>query len=355
MLPVVPLWAVEGGAGEIAAGATNGVFMLVTVLTQLAMPWLLLRTDHRVTLGAGTLMIGAPTPLFALSSDMWPLLVVSGLRGIGFGLLTVSGSALVAELVPVAHRGRAAALYGLSVGLPNIAFLPVGVWLARQVGFAPLFWIAGGLPVLVTGVVLWMAPVRARSRPADSPKGRTFPAALLAPWGVMIVVAAAAGGLIAFLPLAITGTVTLAALTVFGAATMLGRSLAGIIGDRVASHHVLLPAVLTAGLGMAGLAAAVTTGSWFALLGALAFGTGFGAVQNVTLVVMFGRAESGAASTAWNIAYDAGNGLGSVSFGALITATGYPLTFAVAAGLVFCCAPLALSGSRTSPYPARWQ
>jgi hypothetical protein len=46
------------------------------------------------------------------------------------------------------------------------------------------------------------------------------------------------------------------------------------------------------------------------------FGTGFGVAQNVTLALMFERVSSsgyGAVSTLWNLAYDAGIGLGSCS------------------------------------------
>ncbi|WP_237710403.1 MFS transporter [Saccharopolyspora spinosa] len=188
LLPVVPLWAVTGGAGEIAAGATNAVFMLVTVLTQLGMPWLLKRIDHRIAFASGTMLIGLPTPLYALSSDLWLLLGVSGLRGVGFGLLTVTGAALVAELVPAAQHGRAAGLYGLSVGLPNVLFLPAGVWLTQQIGFGPLFWIAGALPVAATAAVLGMSRVRAK--PAQRSGASAFPLALLPSWIVMSIPAA---------------------------------------------------------------------------------------------------------------------------------------------------------------------
>ncbi|QUH04755.1 MFS transporter [Saccharopolyspora erythraea] len=344
LLPVVPLWAVVGGAGEIAAGATNAVFMLVTVLTQLAMPWLLRRVGHRVALGAGTLLIGLPTPLFAVSKEMWALLAVSGLRGIGFGLLTVAGSALVAELVPVAVRGRAAGLYGLSVGLPNVVFLPAGVWLAQNIGFVPLFWIAAALPVAMTAAVFWIAPVR---RPEAGPAAaRTFPVTLLSPWLVMCVVATAAGGLVAFLPLAITAWAVTPALLAFGLATVAGRWLAGQVGDRFGGRLVVVPSVVLAGVGTAAIALASAGATAVAVAGAFALGAGFGAVQNVTLVMMFERADSGAASTAWNIAYDAGNGIGAVGFGVLVTATDYPTTFGTMAAVVLVFTSLAIVDQR---------
>ncbi|MGP4020464.1 MFS transporter [Saccharopolyspora sp. 5N708] len=339
LLPVVPLWAVTGGAGEVAAGATNSVFMLITVLTQLGMPWLLKRIDHRLAFGLGTVLIGLPTPLFVLSSDLWLLVGVSGLRGVGFGLLTVAGSALVAELVPAGQRGRAAGLYGLSVGLPNVLFLPAGVWLTQRIGFAPLFWIAGALPVVAAAAVLGMAQVRARATERSGTPA--FPVALLPPWTVMTAAAVAAGGLVAFLPLAVAGSVAPAALMAYGASTVLGRWSAGQLGDRFDQRWVLVPSVVLTGLGVGLLAGAAWGVDPLALLGAIVFGVGFGAVQNITLVVMFERTESGPASTAWNVAYDAGNGLGSIGFGVLITLSGYPTTFAVAAVLMTLCIPLA--------------
>ncbi|SEG97140.1 Predicted arabinose efflux permease, MFS family [Saccharopolyspora kobensis] len=345
LMPVLPLWAVVGGAGEIAAGATNAVFMLVTVITQLCMPWLLKRIDHRIAFGLGTILIGLPTPLYALSSDLWLLLAVSSVRGIGFGLLTVTGAALVAELVPVEQRGRAAALYGLSIGLPNVIFLPVGVWLTQQIGFTPLFWIAGVLPVAATTVLFGMSRVQARE-PAGKASAMTFPLALLPSWTVMTAVAVGAGGILAFLPLAIGESVAPAALMTFGAATMLGRWGAGQLGDRIGQHRILVPSVLLAGLGAGLLAVAAWGADPIALLGAVAFGCGFGAVQNTTLVMMFERTSSGVASTAWNIAYDAGQGLGSLGFGILIALSGYPLTFVIMAVLIGACAPLAFGRRR---------
>ncbi|SDQ81963.1 MFS transporter [Actinopolyspora saharensis] len=346
LLPVVPLWAVRAGENETGAGLTNGVFMLVTVLTQLLMPWLLRSCDPRVLLGGGTLLLGLGAPLFGLFTRLPGLLAVSGLRGIGFGLLTVTGSALVAELVPAHHRGRAAGLYGLAVGTPHALMLPVGVWLAETLGFVPLFWIAAAVPVVTAVAALGIGGVDEQSgRPESAGEAAGgFPLrGLAAPWLAMAPVSVAAGGLVAFLPLATGATTGSAGLLAFGIATVGFRWVAGHLGDRLGSGHVPLPAMSLAAAGLALLALGSAGAGWLAVLGALALGAGFGGLQNAALVLMFERADPGAASTAWNVAYDAGNGVGSVGLGAVVAASGYPAGFVTCAVLVALAFPAAVA------------
>jgi predicted MFS family arabinose efflux permease len=79
------------------------------------------------------------------------------------------------------------------------------------------------------------------------------------------------------------------------------------------------------------------------IAGSLVFGIGFGVSQNATLSLMYARVpESGyaAVSAVWNIAYDAGMGLGAVGFGLLAAGTGYPAAFAItAAAMLIALAP----------------
>lgn len=337
LLSVVPLWAVANGASPVGAGATTAVFMLITVLTQLGMPWLLRRVDHRWALTGGILLVAGPTPLFAVSTRMWALLGVSGLRGVGFGLLTVTGSALMGELIPASHRGRATGAYGLAVGLPNMVFLATGVWLSQHIGFVPLFWLACVPPTAMAAFVLAMGPVTARPE-TDRAAAKAAGAALLMPWVIVTATSFAAGGLVAFLPLAVPVSLAAPALLLYAVALVIGRWRAGPWADRMGAARGVLPSVLITGVAMATVALASAAFPPLALLGAFGVGIGFGALQNVTLVLMFQRAASRSASTAWNIALDAGTGLGSLGFGLLIEPAGYASTFIIAAGLLLASA-----------------
>jgi predicted MFS family arabinose efflux permease len=68
--------------------------------------------------------------------------------------------------------------------------------------------------------------------------------------------------------------------------------------------------------------------------GALAFGLGFGALQNATLTLMFARGPAGsegAVSAIWNAAYDLGMAAGALGAGLVVASAGYPATFALTA------------------------
>ncbi|MQA17460.1 MAG: MFS transporter [Pseudonocardiaceae bacterium] len=119
---------------------------------------------------AGMLLLGLPAPLYLLSSAVGPLLAVSLVRGLGFGMLTVAGSALVAELVVPGQRGRASGRYGVSVGIPQLVLLPAGVGVVDVVGFGAVFWLAAALPAVGALVAAEQDPAgRAARRGALNP------------------------------------------------------------------------------------------------------------------------------------------------------------------------------------------
>lgn len=376
VLPLVPLWATRGGVGEFGAGATTAVFMLTTVLTQLGMPWLLDRGAYRWAFPVGSLVMGLPTPLFALTTDLLPLVAVSAVRGVGFGMVTVAGTALAARLVPDEQLGRATAFYGLAVGLPQILILPGGVALALGIGFGPVFWATGACGVIaaILSSGIWFAdggrnrpalrgaaPTSESSAPGGDLRGTALMMVLAAPLGMMLTVSIAASAIVTFLAIPferaawlVSGALALYALFVVG-----GRWSAGFLYDRFRRTLLLSPGMISAGLGMALITAVMWTDGGTGtptvltavcvLGGASLFGLGFGAVQNDTVTNMLGRAGPsghGRASAVWNIGYDGGMGAGAVGLGTLIQFLGYGPAFALTAVVLFAAVPLALRGSR---------
>ncbi|PDP84923.1 MFS transporter [Glycomyces fuscus] len=371
VLPLVPLWATRGGAGEFGAGSTTAAFMLTTVLTQLAMPWLLERGGYRWAFPVGALVMGLPTPLFALTADLGPLVAVSAVRGVGFGMVSVAGTVLAARLVPHHQVGRATGYYGLAVGLPQVLILPGGVALALNIGFDTAFWLTGLCSVLGAALSwgIWYADggrnrvaLRSTGRSAarDAPAGLPLLRVLAAPLVLMLLTASSASAVITFLaiPLERAAWLVGGALAAYALAVVVGRWSAGMLHDRHRRALLLLPGMVGAVAGMALVTAALWSvgdapgagTALLVLLGSAVFGLGFGAVQNETVTLMLNRAGPagyGRASAVWNIGFDAGSGAGAIVLGLLIQLTGYGPAFAVTALALLASVPLALGGRAT--------
>lgn len=341
LLPVVPLQVNALGGGSVAAGACTAIFMATTVAMQLPTPRLLRSCGHRGVLMAGCGLLGAPALVLPLVGSVAGVLAVTAVRGFGFGLLTVAAGALVAELVAPARLGRASSLFGVAVGLPQLVTLPAGLAVVDAHGTTPVL-VAGGLLGLGGAVLAVGLP----ARPLGADPSARAPARLgVRPVAVPVaglgVVALTFGATLTFLPLAVRehpGAVGLALAVL--TATMIGaRGVAGPLGERVARPGRLLPGgVLLAAVGAGVLAVGVATSAPAPLVvGAAVLGAGFGLVQNDSLVLLFvraGPARTGPASAAWNIAFDAGTGLGAVVVGLLVTLAGYGWAFGVTAAVV---------------------
>jgi MFS family permease len=347
LLTAVPMYAVANGpagAGTTGAGLATATLMLATVAAELAAPRLIARFGRRRALGASLFLLGLPALVLTLTAHPAAVLGVCALRGLGFGVAVVIGSAWMADLVPIHRRGEGLGLYGAVVGVPAIVALPLGVWLVDHVGFRPVFVAAA---VVALAGLLPLAGLPA-GYPAPDPTGsggRPFGVLsglrrgpLVRPAMVFASTATAAGIVVTFLPLTVSGgaaTLVAPALLIQSTTATVGRWWAGGHGDRHGSGQLLVTGAL---LAAAGVLAFSLTHSAIALLGGAAtFGLGFGIAQNASISVMFREVDGAGydtASAVWNIGYDAGMGLGAAGFGLVTAATGFPVGFALTAALI---------------------
>jgi len=345
LLPVAPLWAVHGGAGAAGAGLVNGVLLATTVVAQLAVPWTLRRLGHGRTMALGLVLLAAGAALQVPSDALGWILGCSVVRGAGFGILTVTGSAVVGHLAPPRLRGRMVGVYGLAVAVPNLVLLPAGVPAVDLVGFAPVLLVAA-LPVLGIPAALRLGhlvrPAQAAARdtasatPASADPGRGLLAALVPPTAVLLSATLAGGALLTFLPQVTTSGIAGLALLLMGAAAAGSRFGAGHLADAGprAGQQWLAPLLVVTAAGTSACAWGVREDSpgWL-LTGALLCGAGYGALQNLTLVSAFHRAGPGRideTSTLWNVGFDGGTALGAVLVGVVASASGFPTGFAIA-------------------------
>src|SRR5689334_7623061 len=295
--------------------------------------------------GASTGLAGLTTTALTLSSvaayPVTPRLMARyGTRAV----LCVAGGALTVSLIPAHRRGEGLALVGLVSGVPGVAALPLGVWLAGHLGYRPVF-AAGGLAALAGLASLpWLpgAGPATRTTKADGMLAVLRNPSLVRPAALFSATTMAVGIIVTFLPLAVTradANVAALALLVQPAAAIAGRWLAGRRGDRPSSRQgsaaLLVPGVLAAAAGV--LVLSLTAVPAAVIAGAAVFGLGFGVTQNVPQTVMYDRVSAsayGASSALWNLAYDGGMGLGAAGFGVLALHAGYPVAFVLVATIL---------------------
>jgi predicted MFS family arabinose efflux permease len=340
LLSVVPLYADEAGGGSSGAGLATAAFMLSTVLTQIQMPRVLGRYGYRRALAAGLLFLGIPALFYIYAQTLAPILAVTLVRGVGFGIVTVVFAALIVELAPSGRRGEALGLLGIAITLPTIFCNALGLWLTGRFGYEIVFLLGGFTPLLGLGMVIGIRSA-APSKIGGEEGGAGFFAGLKRPplrriFLLFATTTMAAGVVVTFLPLAIPGSgafSAVSALLVVGVASTASRWWAGRFGDRRDPRLLLTPGLLACAIGMAGL----PLGGVVLIGGAVLFGIGFGLLQNSTLILMMGRvskSEYGLGSTLWNAAFDAGTGIGAFSFGFVISAVGFSLSFLICSTLV---------------------
>ena len=338
LLSVVPLYADEAGGGSSGAGLATAAFMLSTVLTQIQMPRILRRFGYRRVLAAGLLFLGVPALFYGYADALASILAVTLLRGVGFGVVTVVFAALIVELAPPGRRGEALGLLGVAITLPTIFCNALGLWLVGSFGFEIVFLLGGAAPLLGLAVI---PGIRSAAASGGNEEGVGFFAGLgRAPLRRIFILFAAttmaAGVIITFLPLAVPGSGIFSAagaLLLVGVTSTVSRWWGGRFGDRRDPRLLLAPGLLACAIGMAGL----PFGGVILLAGAVLFGTGFGLLQNATLILMMERvskSEYGLGSTLWNAAFDAGTGIGAFSFGFVISALGFYWSFLLCSALL---------------------
>lgn len=339
LIPVLPLYLEGLGQGSFAAGSATTLLMAGTVAAQVCAPRVLRAWGYAPTLLAGLVLLGVPAALYPYMEGLSPILLVTLVRGVGFGLATVAFAALVAQAAPLGRRGEAIGLYGVASTLPAVLGLPLGVWIASNIGYGATF--AVGVASPLAGLACLLA-ARVRTPVArdggNGLRSALGKAPLRRPLLVFLSSTVATGFLVTFLPLAAPSSgfgSAAAALLVWGATQTAARWWAGRFGDRSGASRLIPPSLLLSAAGM--LAASQADNAPLLLLGAALNGLGFGVLQNATIAVLLervSRREYGTVSALWNVGFDAGAGLGPLLLGPAVAIAGFAPTSVAAAGLM---------------------
>jgi MFS family permease len=103
----------------------------------------------------GLLVIGSVVA--ALSSSLAPMIVGRGLQGLAAGVIPL-GISIMRDELPADRLGSATAQMSASLGVGGALGLPASAFLAEQMNWHVLFWMAGALGVIVFVLVVTLVP-----------------------------------------------------------------------------------------------------------------------------------------------------------------------------------------------------
>jgi MFS family permease len=337
LVAVIPPVAERVG-GSTGAGLATAAFYFPAACVQLATPWLLRRAAAGPLLVAALLLAGAPSILYVAVADSLPaILVVTAVRGAGFGLATVALITFVAQSAPAERRGTVIGTAGLAAGLPFIFAPAAGAHLTSLGHESAAFTAAAAIGLLGAVAVVRVVPPELPTSVALR-LWHELTTSLRWPFAWFLLVSLTRGAVISFVPLRLAGEGLDGAATfflVFGAFAYATRWLAGWLADRLPTLAVTVPGIACLLIGLVVLAAGVDT--VHVLVSAFLYGVGTGTAMTMSQLDMLSRSSVAgfAVPTAlWNVSIDFGVGLGGVLFGVLAASAGYDVAFWLLPGVM---------------------
>ncbi|MBN2495939.1 MAG: MFS transporter [Deltaproteobacteria bacterium] len=338
LLPVLPM-LVTGrlGLGEQEVGLVVGIFSATAVLIRPFSGFLLDRFGRRGFLLGASLLFTAAMFAYALADSLELLVANRLLHGLAWGLVSVTGTTVAADLVPANRRGTGMGWWGMAMPLALSVGPMLGASLLSGTRFGLVFCICGVLAAAAFGCfadvrmpVIHNPRVRLRLRDMIELRvGRLF-------W-LMLVLCVGYGGVVAFGPLYApqVGFENAGPLfTAWAAGAVLARLPGGKLYDELGPRR---PGLV--GLGLL-VVCWLGLGLWRSATGLIvsAAGLGFGfgllmpGVQAMTVDLVEPERRGAANATVFS-SFDIGIAAGSMGFGLLARTVELPVIFLISAGL----------------------
>lgn len=155
LVPIIALYALHVGADVFQMGLIVGLYSAVHAPANLLFGRLTDRIGRTRTLQVGIAWDAVSLVLYSFATGPWTLALARISHGIGGGLVGPSTMSLVADASSPERKGRAMALYGMSLALAVIIGFGMAGPIVSRLGFAMLFYVlaialVGGFVVSLT-------------------------------------------------------------------------------------------------------------------------------------------------------------------------------------------------------------
>ncbi len=161
VMPLGPQFSAELGIAEHYLGVVAGIYTLAGAVAGIAGSFFLDRFDRRNALAVSMLGLMIATALGGMAFNLESLLASRVLAGIFGGPATSLSLSVIADVIPVAKRGRAMATVMMGFSVASIFGVPIALELANVAGWrAPFFGVAALGLVISAGSLFLLPPMR---------------------------------------------------------------------------------------------------------------------------------------------------------------------------------------------------
>ena len=340
MLTIIPLYVIELGGSEWQTGAVVGSFGLLSIpIRQMSGRWITNFGPKKVAI-AGTAVLGIATLLHVGAFNVWMIIPVRVVQGIGLAIGPVATATIIAILAPSNRRAEGMAYNGNAIALANLYSPLLAFWLFQEFGsgaafiYAGLMSLAGTVSALGISAIRTSIPAEPLASSSEAVKPPLISRSALFPTLVFLTYTFTTAPASTFLPqLAKLRNLGNPGLyyTANSITQMLALPTSGLIADRLGRGSVIVPGLLIVGAAMFLLMTADNL-MMFVLSGVLN-GMGFGMLQPATQSLTVDRSpprERGTALATLQQAWDVGGSGGAFIVGPLGSVIGIAATFGIA-------------------------
>ncbi len=351
VLPAIPQYVEHRlGGGSFAVGVAVGVLFVGAVLLR---PWVGRigdRVGRRVLIVSGASIVAVSILLYGAVESLGFLIGARVLTGLGEAAFFVGAATMVTDLAPPERRGEAISYWSVAV-YGGLAFGPVLGEQLIDVGFASVWWVAGGLAIVAAVLGFLTREVERPVVVATSGREHLINRAAVGPGTVLFSGLIALAAFTAFVPLYVDDVGLGSADVVFllyGGLVLVVRIFGARLPDALGGRRSGVLALAATTTGMTVMAVWGTTAGL--LVGTVFFAVGASLLYPALLLLALGGApetERGSVVGTFSSFFDLSQGLGSLIVGLVAAGAGYQGAFG--AGAIFAatgCVGLAVHSGR---------
>lgn len=319
-------------ASASTAGLVASIFIIGSLIGRLFGGKQIAKIGSKKMLICGIIIFSIVTIFYFIPTNLYVLILIRLLHGIGVGLATTATGTIVSQVIPVSRSGEGISYFSLSAVLSTAIGPLIGLALIASFGYTSIFIFS-----LVMGIIslLLALPVKApqieyvASAENTGFKLSSFFESRAMPVSIaMLVMALAYSGILSFITTYAAEINLVKAgsfyFLVYALIILISRPFTGKMLDSRGGNSVAYPALVLFAVGMLLLSQAHS--SFIFLLAAAFIGLGYGNFQSTTQALAIKVTpphRMGLANSTYFIFLDLGLGLGPFLLGYLVPVVGF--------------------------------